>query len=196
MKNLLLAVLALIVTFTPVEAQSVFVRGGVNFATMGGADASEAFARRGANFAVGYVMPMGGVQLDLGLGFSSKGAKFPTTLGDVEFMLKYIEVPLLVRLGGSAIHADVGPTIGIKSGCAVGVLDITADCDAFDGGVDFSGVDLGLTGGVGTDFQAGSMIVGLQALYTLGLNSADGTGVEDFKNRAFTIRLGVGFPMN
>lgn len=55
-------------------------------------------------------------------------------------------------------------------------------------------VDFGAMGGLGLDRVAGpNEIVSLDVLYTLGLTSI--VGYIDLKNRAFTIRVGLGVPL-
>ncbi|MDH5589360.1 MAG: PorT family protein [Gemmatimonadota bacterium] len=206
MKKYIWTFMALLVAAVPASGQTIFVRGGLNMTTLGGADVVDASSRTGTNLGAAVVFPMGGASLDLGLAWSTRGAKMTEGTTELDFALGYLEVPVLFRFGpassgSAAFHVAVGPTLGFNMGCTMSATGVEIDCGSgsqFD--LNIAGMDFGLTGGAGVDVQAGSMVVGIDALYTFGMKTIDGDtqgtgGIEDIKNRGFTLSVGLGFPM-
>ncbi|MFZ5624465.1 MAG: porin family protein [Gemmatimonadota bacterium] len=119
----------------------------------------------------------------------------------VGIRLAYIEVPVfakvMVPLPRSPVkpYLMAGPAVGFKASCKLEsdiLLSTDRDCQT-EGKV--KNVDLGAAAGIGIDAPLGQTIVTLGLRYTLGLTSIDhGDGTFDFKNRALTVHVGVGFP--
>ena len=184
--------------------------------------------------------------LHLGGAYVSKGATLDAGfLGlGATFKLDYIELSALGKAssttlgrGTGSVYALAGPTLRFKAKCETGVsllgLDVTfEDTSDEEGGITvessgsndcgeaFKSTDLGVTGGIGFEWQPGGdpdddtseglkmigdvsgLKVSLELLYTVGLQSivsADsgsdlGLG-DDLKNRAFSIWLGGTLPI-
>ena len=172
--------------------------------------------------------------LRLGGAYVSKGATLDAGfLGlGATFKLDYIELSALGKAssttlgrGTGSVYALAGPTLGFKAKCETGVsllgLDVTfEDTSDEEGGITVESSGLGVTGGIGFEWQPGGdpdddtseglkmigdvsgLKVSLELLYTVGLQSivsADsgsdlGLG-DDLKNRAFSIWLGGTLPI-
>lgn len=203
MSRTLVALLSLLLA-GPVAAQTTLgVRGGVNFATLGG-DADGVGTRTGLNFGAVVIFPLSGnLGLQAGAHYSQKGAE--ESEGDVTATLEfdYIDIPVLLRYGfpssgSTSFHLLAGPSISFNSGCNLsgsdGSQSASIDCDSAD--IDIASIDFGLMGGLGLDIQAGeSLIITLDGLYNLGLSNLDDTETDSVKNRVWMIQAGLGFPL-
>ena len=183
--------------------------------------------------------------LRLGGAYVRKGATLDAGfLGlGVNFKLDYIELSALGKASSStlgrgkgSVYALAGPTLGFKAKCASGLgllgLDVTFEDTSEEDGITvessgsddcgeaFKSTDLGVTGGIGFEWQPGGdpddeasevlqmigdlsgLKVSLELLYTLGLqsivseDSGDDLIGDGIKNRAFSIWLGGVLPLN
>jgi len=176
---------------------------GLNFASLGGADADGASTDGRVGLAVG---AFGSFQMSNGLAFQpeilfiQKGADF-TTAGTTAaaIRLDYIQIPVLLRFriatgdAKAVPFVTLGPSIGFKIGCDAGVDTgggfVSQGCDA-----------ISTTGPSSTDFSA---IVGagveiknliLSVRYDYSLSSLHLTSDSDeIYNRGFAIMAAFGF---
>jgi len=159
-----------------------------------------------------------GVQIE-GL-YSQKGYKydfedyddtFMTNMGEVTniFRFHYLEFPLLFKArlpGRTSPYAVAGASIGylvtvtVENQYADSISQ--SDYDSFWGtepldlieyGWLYDALDLGIVAGVGVDMLVGSILVNLEARYTLGLLTP--SAFQEFKNGALSFTVGVGYPL-
>lgn len=219
----LLVVLGLLafVGLSPLQTQAQEVditpgiKGGVNFADLGGDDAELIFDGGGSgDFEIPIeartgIVAGGFALIDFDGPFAlqpevlyvQKGAKV-----EIEFLeetasstlkLDYIEVPVLAKFQ-IPLEGSIAPNI--FAGPAV-AFNITAEQEGEgpDGSetTDLSEVisttDFGLQVGAGVDFDAGPGTIMLDAWYELGLSSIPSEGDADIKNQGIRITAGFGF---
>ncbi len=203
MYRLLGALLVALTVAAPASAQTVLgIRGGVNFASLGGDDADGLDSRTAIHVGATVLFPLSEVLgLQVGGLYSQKGAEASEGGVTAAIELGYFEVPVLLRYafpseGAASFHLLAGPAVGFEVGCSIsgssGSGSASIDCS--DAELDTKSVDFGLTGGLGLDFQASEgLTITVDGLYNLGLaNIADG---GDAKNRVFMLQAGVGFPL-
>ena len=225
------------------------VRGALSTSTWIGSEIPDLGSRLSLqNGGVSATLPLTDkLGLRLGGAYVSKGATFDADfLGfGVNYKLDYIELSALGKAssttlgrGKGSVYALAGPTLGFKAKCETGAslfgLDVTFEDTSDEDGITvessgsndcgeaFKGTDLGVTGGIGFEWQPGGdpedetsavlqmigdlsgLKVSLELLYTLGLQSivsaesgADGDDLigDDIKNRTFTIWLGGTLPI-
>jgi len=194
---------------------SLGFQGGLSLATLGGSDADletgdEKSYRKGLSVGAFLAVPLSDqLSLQPELLYAQKGMILTDTEVGIEeeveltLRLNYIEVPLLLRInvpteGNIAPHFLVGPAIGFKASCELGVEEdgesFDVDCDEAEGdtkSIDFGGV---IGAGVGIVVGPGEIVLG--ARYTLGLMSIDDSGEDlDIKNRTFSFLAGYSFPV-
>lgn len=194
----LLALVAL--SAVPVRAQGLEFSGGVNVSTLSGDGITEAARNLGMNIAVGIVIPVGPIGVNLGGAFSQKGAEgaFGNVTETVD--LSYIELPFHARLpligaGPLRLNVVLGPTLGINTGCEIS-SDIEAARDCGDlGGIAVRKREWSGTGGLGLSFRVGGLAyAGVDLKYTMGFTDVEDTALFDtYKNRAFTLQGHFGF---
>jgi len=189
------------------------VKGGVNFADVGGDDVSDTKNKTGfiaGGFAEFMIGNMFAVQPEVL--YSQKGFKIDDPDVDGKLKLDYFEVPVLLKINvpieGSKVHPSfyAGPAVSIKSSCKLqgeesGVsFDIDCDSPLI---VDFIGeelpiksTDFGIVFGGGISFDVGGAEVGVDVRYNLGLTKVVDTDPQiDAKNRVISIMGTVGFPV-
>ncbi len=188
---------------------TIGIRGGMSRANVGGAGVSEEGvdldARTGIKFGASATIPIQGkFSLRLGGDYVQKGygIKIDNIFGlDLDGLslggdisLDYIElsglgvVNLTPPESPASVYVLAGPAIGINVKC-----EAAAGEDCGDDGL--KTLDLGITGGIGTEMAISEgMTFSVELLYTLGLLSIDSEG-EDIKNRAIALQVGVGFPI-
>ncbi|MDH5760439.1 MAG: PorT family protein [Gemmatimonadota bacterium] len=197
MKRIFVLPVVLLLAALPLQAQSLMFRGGVNVSTLSGDAVTNAASENGLNYGLGLVIPLGSVDLDLGLSFTEKGGQTTDGLGAATWYLDYVEIPILVRLGPDmpgplGVHLLVGPTLGFESDCQVSLTGSTTATPCSGANFDVKKADWGAAGGAGAEFSAGTMTLGLDVFYDLGLLTIDNSGTSDIKNRAWTVRGGIG----
>lgn len=194
----LLALIAL--SAAPVRAQGLEFSGGVNLSTLSGDGITDAARNLGMNIAVGVVIPVGPIGVNLGGAFSQKGAE-QIVDGVTEVVdLSYIELPFHARLpligaGPIRLNLVLGPTLGINTGCEISD-DVNAVRDCADlGGINVRSMDWSGTGGLGLSFRVGGLAyAGVDLKYTMGFTDVEDTALFDtYKNRAFTLQGHFGF---
>jgi hypothetical protein len=195
--------LAAAVFAAPLHAQASFgVLGGYvssNISNSGTNGTFNSTARGG--FAVGISLSSG---MASHVGFSvepmyiEKGAKLSGGTSATTFGINYVEVPLLLKVGGgnrdTRVFALAGPTIAFKVSCSGGLATGSTgsgDC----GGVADDGVkstDFSLMFGAGVAFNQ----LSISARYDLGLanisSTSDDSDPHD-RNHAFLILAGLHF---
>ncbi len=186
------------------------IRGGLNFATFGGDDADDADSRTALNVGGFVTLPVSSVfGIQIGAGFTSKGAEETEDGTTVSFKLSYIEIPVLAKIsvpstGNVGLHFLAGPAISFRTSCSLdaegGGVSLSIDCDdtsIFGEAIEVKKTDLGVMVGAGLDFSIApntSLLVDL--MYNYGLSSLDDSGDDDdVKNRVFSIFAGLSFKL-
>jgi hypothetical protein len=177
---------------------------GANRSNLGG-DVEDADSRTGLNLGTSLTFSIGeNLGLQTGASYAQKGATESEQGVDVTFGLDYLEIPVLLRYafpttGSVGVHVFGGGAVGIEVGCELEVTDgsatITVDCD--EGEIETKTFDFGLVGGAGLSFDISeSLELFVDLLYNLGLTSVDdSTDPDSVKNRALTVRAGLGLPL-
>ncbi|HRE38196.1 MAG TPA: porin family protein [Chitinophagaceae bacterium] len=192
-KIVLVSVLALSTMF--VNAQVTFgVKGGVNFATLGGDDADELEGKKSnTGFYLG-----GTVNVPISSNFAfqpeliysaNQGMEFRESPLELNYNLGYLNIPLMLQYRNSGFIAEAGPQIGFLMSAKAKISDGT-NTDEEDIKDEFKGTDFGVNLGLGYQFSNG---FGLNARYTFGMsNIIDETDV-DVKNRVFSVGVFFNF---
>lgn len=180
------AAITLMVCFAaiqPAQAQINYgLKGGLNFANMGGDDVEDSEMRTG--FHVGGFLELsllGIVATEGGLYYSTKGYSFD----DFDFISSYIDIPVVAKFSPlPLVHFYAGPQFSI-------LLDSKSEFDGeeVDSGTDgLRDLDLALVLGAGINLPGG-----LRASlgYDFGLTSLDEDG--DLKEYNRVIKLSVGY---
>ncbi len=194
----------------PVRASAqpvVMLHAGLSMATLGGLDASELRPEYRAGKAVSLsITPL---SFDgyywLTVAYAEKGARLEARSTDLN--LGYIELSGLARVdlfSERPIFAEsplgpyllVGTTVGVEVRCRTSAAfrgrEEPLGCDEFrnDGKI----VDYGFAGGLGVGYDvSANTTLSLDVLYNLGMSSIHDD--NDTRNRSFTIRTGVEFPL-
>lgn len=168
----------------------VGAKAGLNSATVkvkGDSDPDRLWGGVGGLFLRGQVNDSLGLQIE-GL-FSQRGAKFDDGFDKGQVRLTYIDVPLLVKLGGKAsggarFYVFTGPQASYRLNAEAtdDATDITVDLKD-----DIEDLDFGWTAGLGVDANR----LTLDARYTHGLKNISTDKDDDVKNRTFTVMIGV-----
>lgn len=141
----------------------------------------------------------GGFALQLEALYLTRG--YTTDSGVISYKLKYLEMPLLLRLDlGSGMRAApyvmVGPSLSVETGCDVD-FDYedapTGDCDEF--GFDTKSTDVGGTGVVGIELALGPGSLFVEGRYTHGFTNVIATEGLESRNRTFGLFAGYSFPL-
>lgn len=175
------------------------VKGGVNFSTLSGPDDSPD-SRTGlmAGIVVDISVPALPLGVETGLYYSQKG--FEEEFDEFTFSTKldYLEIPVLAKLnvgppGPVSPYIIAGPYFAFNVNSEIEMEGITVDISDAMNTTDFGGV-----AGVGADISLGLTTLNLQARYSFGFTSVFDSDSEffdddDFKNRAFTLSVGIMF---
>ena len=202
----LMGVMALAALHNPIPIfgqTTIAIQGGLSRATVGGLDVDERVidARVGIKVGASATIPIQerfGFQL--GGNYVQKGVvddEFDQTLNFDYIELSGLSIVNLAPPGGSAsIYMLAGPAVAYNLKCQY--VDDGGKGDCKD---DIKDLDLGITGGIGTEIAISErMIFSVELLYTLGLLSLSEDEVDaevdayDIKNRSITLQVGIGFP--
>ena len=213
------AVLSLLLA-TPVASQ-IGIKGGVNLATFGGADADDYESTPGLNLGASLsVLSLGPVQVLGEAYYRQKGAEYsvtgPGTLEEIvadgdrlEIGLDYVEIPILARVDFGRSTSRVipylvaGPAFGWQLTCGVSFSGSTGtsqpDCDDLTDnfGSTVRNHEMGFVLGGGLGFQVmGIGAVSLDARFTRGLSKVgEGEKALNIRNQASSLMLGYSFGM-
>lgn len=206
-------VLTLAASAAPVSAQVVAkkptlgVLAGIDLATLGGSDVSDAGSRTGLSiggFATFHVTNEFGIEPELL--FTQRGAKESSDGSDVTVKLDYIDIPVLARYDLHLQNSTVrpfflaGPTFSFQVSCDAEESgeggSISASCDALnneeEGGFSKKSFDTGATLGAGIGFPVDkTMNLSFSVRYTHGL--IDTFDNVDAKNRTWAFMAGLTF---
>lgn len=185
---------------------TIGVKGGVNIASVGGADADSIGSDSRTGFTGGAFM-----QVDLSKSaavrlealYIQKGAKSSASGIDATAKLDYVEFPILLvgqipASESATFSAFAGPVLGFNTSAKV---EATANILGYSvsGSVDIkdqiASFEFGLAFGLGASFDAGPVDIVVDGRYNLGLTTIDDSGNEDVKNQGFAFMAGVGFPV-
>ncbi len=187
------------------------VKGGVNFANIGGSDIGEFEADLGAStdnktgliagafaeFMIGNVF---GIQPEVL--YSQKGFKASAMGAELKLKGSYFEIPVLAKINipieGSTVHPHVyaGPAVAFKASCKIegsaGSSSASVDCE--DAGLMVESTDFGVAFGGGVSVDVGGAEVGVDVRYTLGLTTVDAEADPyHITNKVISIMGTVGF---
>lgn len=172
------------------------VKGGVNIANISGpGDSPDSRTGILAGLVVDVSLPALPIGVETGLYYSQKGAE-SEEMGITESTnLDYLEVPVLAKLsigppGPFSPHIVAGPYLAFNINAEEEFEGQTEDISDGINSTDFGGVI-----GVGADFSLGLTTLKAQVRYSFGLTSVfDSEFIQDdFKNRAFTVGIGIMF---
>lgn len=185
------------------------IKGGLNLATVGGADAEKLGSVTGIT---GF---NAGIFLNIGLPgpfsirpeviYTVKGAKitgtspFPFTS---TVTVTYVEIPLLVKFSILAIPGApmkpvvfAGPSLGILLTSKSKTEIPGQPTQETDGKSDTKSTDMGVVVGVGVDLDLIALSLTVDARYTFGLGTFDQSGApgpSEVKHRVVSVNVGVG----
>ncbi len=184
------------------SAQELWVHGGATFATVSQGDSEfhDEGGRTGFSLGLGLTLPVSNalaVQLDGA--FTQKGDAGGVEGANAMIGVNYVEFSPVLKASalestGALAHIFAGPSVAFRVSCDVegafagGSLSDT--CDAID--LDVATIDFGLMAGIGVESPVSETLsLAVDVLYSHGLASL----IEDAeqKNRAFIVRVGVGF---
>lgn len=188
---------------TPAAAQrwSFGALGGANISTFGGSDAEGSKNHVGVVAGAQVVRTLNdNVALEVNALYSVKGAKATEGSEAFEAMIRYIELPLLLRIspsvdGSVRPFVTVGASVAARSSCTVqgrsAGVTVSADCDEADS--EFKDVDFTAIAGAGIDTPLAAGTATLAVRYGYGL--VDFTKSANVQNRAFSIMAGWRVPI-
>ncbi len=207
-------VLALVVAgglATPAWAQPVQfgVEAGAAFTTFVGRDADAAKRRTGPFGGVTVMVQKPGALLGFqsGLTLISKGVSVDEEGVSGSFRLRYLEVPLLLRIGKAANGSGIipaitaGATVGARIGCTISAsgdgISGELDCDSEILGqrVDFNRFEAGVALGAEVAFPYRKrLLIVPMVRYTRGLTKIGDSGSEDdIRNEVIQLGIGIRF---
>jgi hypothetical protein len=209
MKTFRLVAMIMALTALPVEGQ-LELSAGMNLSdltgSLGGSDLENLGNRAGKAFGIDLVLPMGGLGLNLGVGWTQKGVQDfltdPGTAQEVAALLdlQYIEIPLHLRVpvvstGPVSLNLVLGPTFGFQIGCEVASdLSAAQKCADLTNGPDLKETDIGATAGLGLSFGLGGIVyAGFDVRVTTGLTSISNISANSLRNRTVTATTHIGF---
>ena len=188
MKKLMLMAAIAVFGLSNVNAQEVTfgVKGGVNFANVGGDDVDDANGL--TSFHVGGVVNIGiseKFSIQPELTYSGQGYSFDDE-GNVDVKLNYINVPVLVkRMLTEGLSVEVGPQIGFLTSAKADADGDSEDIKDFIKSTDFAAVI-----GLGYILDSG---LNFGARFNLGLSDIFDEGDAKVKNNVFQISVGYMF---
>ena len=187
MKRILLCA-AILVLPAQVAAQHVGLQAGGALTSQ---TAEEADTKYGLIGGVSLDLPLSdAVGVRLGALYAQKGASFDEGGVEGTVELAYIELPAMLRLGGS-VYALIGAAIGINSGCTVTAASMSVDCSEIpDAGINM--MDLGIAGGIGLRAGMSNRVsFTVEVLHNRGLSNVSDDDPDPFQNRAFNALAGL-----
>lgn len=198
MKHVLVTFAMCILVTTSSQAQIVFgIKGGINVATIGGADAASMLKSR-TGFAAGayleasfpFLVTVQPEMLYTTKGFTFSSASFGQTVTSTN-TYSYIEIPVLVKfyLPVPVVKPSlyVGPEMGFLLSAenkyeATGFSTRETNIDSL-----LSSTDFGVVFGASVHV----LITDIEARYTLGLRTTDKSGQARLYNRVWSIMVGI-----
>jgi outer membrane protein with beta-barrel domain len=206
MKNFTKLALLMLFAFLSLNVNAQIAIGpkiGVNIATIGGDDVetddigSIVGLQFGAAAEIG-INEMFAIQPELL--YFQKGASIDLgTFGEIDQVLNYLEIPILVKVmfgaeDGPQFFATVGPSFGFGLNGKVKSGDDEEDID-FDEDM-ITKLDIGASIGAGAQFAAGPGKLFVDVRYLLGLNSTDDSEADlKIMHRGIGIAAGFLFPL-
>ena len=174
---------------------------GMNYTSFYGDDAQDMNSRWDFNIGGKVDFGFGNGSFQTGLLYSGRGAAASDQGVDVNFKVRYIELPLLLGYRfpatGARPYVIGGGQVAFKTGCQIegsgGGVTASFDCDDPNFGGEFSSTDFGLVGGGGLIWPMGRNDLTFDLRYTLGLSKIEKN--TDLKNRGFTFGVGLMIPL-
>ncbi len=202
-KYTLLALLALL-SFSTFAQNKSGIKGGVNFTNLYVSDVNDENMKVGFNAGLYHRAGLSEVlDIQTEFLFSQKGAAlyydgniFTGGSGQYRFNLNYIEVPVMLVLKAGNFNIHAGPYLGFLLSANVKDVDDDGsikDFEALDRD-DFNTFDYGIAGGLGFDFDGGT--IGARYNYgfkEIGQSGVAGQATSDSKNSALQLFVGFDF---
>ena len=200
-KTVLATVLLMALPTMVAGQRTITLRGGLSIASLGGDDAADVDSRNGLNIGAFFDLPMSDVLgVQLGAAYVQKGGVDTEAGVESELKLNYVELPLLLTISpaaGGNVGFDffVGPVFSFNTNCEVANATQTFQCSNPLVGLDAKSNEWGAMVGAGLDYGISeSVSLVLDVFYNYGFTKIDNSGVDDVKNRSFSIVAGVSFP--
>jgi opacity protein-like surface antigen len=195
MKRFLIAALLLVAVSTAASARDLSshylgLKGGINYMKLSGEDVENVDFLTAFSAGIFYqynAHPR--IAISPEINFSIKGANNPET--DVDLVLGYVEVPLLVKI---LFPTRSTVTPWVYGGGYISYL-VSAEIDGADSKEEFADTDAGLLIGGGLDLRLaqGRQLLNLDIRLTYGMTPLDTEGEADLYNVGFQFLLGWGF---
>jgi len=199
-----IAAAVLVLLSDPLAAQKLFtIWVGPSMAHLSG-DSPSPYSNYETRTAVNVELSLAGplthgLGIRVGAAYAQKGST--TDGGRTTIALDYIEFPVLLQIGPQTHGPNlvVGPAFSFRSKCEARLTlstghHIKVPCTQYD--IEAKGADLGMVGGLQITSSASRRLrVVVDALYELGFVSINRLGRNN-RNRAFTIRVGLGLGGN
>ncbi|MGB2868920.1 MAG: porin family protein [Bacteroidota bacterium] len=206
--TLTLVVLILATSFATSQSLTKGFKGGLNIATLGGADADNADLKSITTFSAGVFFNLslpGPISIQPEVLYSQKGAKSSVPGLTVTYNLVYVEVPVLLKFNiplapGSPVKPNIfaGPAVGFLLTAKVKADPpsppaLPAETDIKD---QTTNTDFGVVFGAGLDIDLVALQLTIDARYNLGLTTIDKNGNSsgtkaDIKNRVMSVNVGI-----
>ena len=181
MKKFLLLAVVTVLGFTSVNAQEIKfgVKGGLNFATIGGDNTKDIELVTSFNFGVLSEIPISDkFSFQPELMYSGQGYSF----NDNTIALSYLNVPLMGKYYVTkGLSVEAGPQIGFL---------LAAKNEKTDVKDSFNTVDFGVNFGVGYKLENG---LNFGVRYNLGLTDINNVDNSSFKNKNGVFQVSVGY---
>lgn len=192
--------LLMIISSMSISAQETNfgVRGGLNFSNFFASEPDDTNLRTGFNLALTTRASLveDVLYLKSELGYSGKGSRVESSLGDANLNLGYVDLPLMMSVGfADLIYIDAGAYLGYLASASVS--GETSGGSSFNESIsrsDFSKIDYGWV--LGANLELNPFVVGIR--YNYGLQNIIDNDVADFlgtraRNSVFQIYVGFSF---
>ena len=181
MKKILLLAVVTVLGFTSVNAQEIKfgVKGGLNFATIGGDNTKDTDLVTACNFGVMSEIPISEkFSFQPEVMYSGQGYSF----NDNTIALSYLNIPLMGKYYVTkGLSVEAGPQIGFLLDAKNEKINVKDSFNTFDFGVNF---------GLGYKLDNG---LNFGARYNLGLTDINNVANSSSKNQNRTIQISVGY---
>jgi hypothetical protein len=174
------------------NAQSIAIglKGGLNFANLNGATASEVYSNRtGYHFGAFTLIKFGKIGIQPEIVYSKQGSTVTVNAQNFDSNFDYFNIPIILKLYTVAgINIQVGPQFGFISGAKYPISSGQGSQSLQDITNQLKGSDVSVAMGLGWDLPFGLSVDGR---YNLGVSKANNTSsIPDIKNQVFQLSIG------
>lgn len=202
-KHIVFTILTVLFSLSAFSQSKSGIKGGLNFTNLYISEVDDENMKIGFNAGLYHRAGLTNLlDLQTEFLFSQKGAALHydggifTGSGHYRFNLNYLEVPVLLVLKAGSLNIHAGPYLGFL--VSANVKDVDEDGSIKDFASldrdDFNTFDYGISGGVGFDFERGT--IGVRYNYgfvEIGESGVAGKATTDSKNSALQLYLGFDF---